>query len=59
MEQLHYNGKAKSIGVSHFCKKHLIDLMKTAEVKPALNQVEYHIGMGSANGNATDDKPFF
>jgi len=32
--------------------------MKTAEIKPALNQVEYHIGMGSANGNATDDKSF-
>merc|ERR1712146_605056 len=25
---------------------------------PQVNQVQYHVGMGGAPGNATDDKPF-
>lgn len=58
MESLVRSGKTRSIGISHFCKKHIVELMKTAEIKPALNQVEYHIGMAKAGGNATDDKDF-
>jgi diketogulonate reductase-like aldo/keto reductase len=48
-------GKAKAIGISHYCKKHLDDVMEVATIKPAVNQVQYHVGMGTAGGNATDD----
>jgi diketogulonate reductase-like aldo/keto reductase len=58
MEQIVADEKARSIGVSHFCKHHMMSLLETAIIPPALNQVEYHIGMGSASNNATDDKSF-
>ena len=58
MEDMLELGSTRAIGVSHFCKHHLDELLKTARVKPALNQVEYHIGMGSAGVNATDDKEY-
>ena len=41
-------GKTRAIGVSHFCERHLMDIMEIATIKPAINQVEFHIGMGSA-----------
>ena len=37
-------GKIKSIGVSNFLPHHLDALLKTAEICPAVNQVECHIG---------------
>jgi len=58
MEQLHKAGLARAIGVSHFCQKQMQDILDIAKVKPAINQVEFHIGMGSAAGNATDDRSF-
>jgi diketogulonate reductase-like aldo/keto reductase len=58
MEKFVADEKTRSIGVSHFCKHHMISLLETAIIPPALNQVEYHIGMGSAGNNATDDKAF-
>ncbi len=42
MEKLVREGQARSIGVSNFLIHHLEDLMKGAEVRPALNQVEFH-----------------
>jgi diketogulonate reductase-like aldo/keto reductase len=51
-------GKAKAIGVSHYCQRHLKDIMEIAEIPPAVNQVQFHVGMGTAGGNATDDKAF-
>jgi len=48
-------GKARSIGVSHYCRTHLDDILEIATIPPAVNQVQYHVGMGSAGGNATDD----
>jgi diketogulonate reductase-like aldo/keto reductase len=35
-------GRVKAIGVSNFQVHHLEDLMKDAEIKPMVNQVEYH-----------------
>jgi len=58
MEQLQKTGLTRSIGVSHFCERQMEDILEIATIKPAINQVEYHVGMGSAAGNATDDKPF-
>ncbi|SIT73760.1 aldo/keto reductase [Edaphobacillus lindanitolerans] len=42
LETLYKEGRVKSIGVSNFQIHHLEDLMKDAEVKPMVNQVERH-----------------
>jgi diketogulonate reductase-like aldo/keto reductase len=42
LEQIKESGKAKSIGVSNFLQPHLEAILKTAKVKPAINQIEYH-----------------
>ncbi|KAF5019358.1 hypothetical protein F66182_8647 [Fusarium sp. NRRL 66182] len=42
LEQLKESGKAKSIGVSNFLQVHLEIVLKTAKIKPAINQIEYH-----------------
>lgn len=42
LETLYKEGKVKAIGVSNFQIHHLEELMKDAEVKPMINQVEYH-----------------
>ena len=43
MEDLNLSGKIKSIGVSNFNIHHLDVLLKTANIKPVVNQVECHI----------------
>jgi diketogulonate reductase-like aldo/keto reductase len=47
-------GKTKSIGVSHYCKSHMEDILEINTTTIALNQVEYHIGMIPWGNNATD-----
>ncbi|HZG17577.1 MAG TPA: aldo/keto reductase [Candidatus Bathyarchaeia archaeon] len=42
LEKLYRDGRVKAIGVSNFQIHHLEDLMKDAEIKPMVNQVEYH-----------------
>jgi 2,5-diketo-D-gluconate reductase A len=42
METLYREGKVRAIGVSNFQPEHLDRLMQTAEVVPAVNQVELH-----------------
>lgn len=42
LETLYKEGRVKAIGVSNFQIHHLEDLMKDAEIKPVVNQVEYH-----------------
>ncbi|HWO98211.1 MAG TPA: aldo/keto reductase [Bacillus sp. (in: firmicutes)] len=42
MENLYKEGRVRAIGVSNFQIHHLEDLMKDAEIKPMVNQVEYH-----------------
>lgn len=49
-------GKARALGVSHYCRHHVEDVLKVATVPIAVNQVQYHVGMGSAPDTATDDK---
>lgn len=51
-------GGTRSIGVSHYCRSHLDDILAINTTAIAVNQVEYHIGMGSAGVNATDDKDY-
>lgn len=42
LETLYKEGKVRAIGVSNFQVHHLEDLMKEAEIKPMINQVELH-----------------
>jgi diketogulonate reductase-like aldo/keto reductase len=42
LEKLYRDGLVRSIGVSNFLVHHLEELLKTAEVKPVINQVEFH-----------------
>ncbi|GAB2290002.1 NADPH-dependent aldo-keto reductase, chloroplastic [Dionaea muscipula] len=42
MEALYDSGKARAIGVSNFSTKKLSDLLETARVPPAVDQVECH-----------------
>lgn len=44
LEDLQAEGKIKSIGVSNFFHEHLDALLQTANVSPALNQIEFHPG---------------
>ncbi|WP_297096047.1 aldo/keto reductase [uncultured Draconibacterium sp.] len=44
MEELQAEGKIKSIGVSNFFQEHFDALFQTANVKPAVNQIEFHPG---------------
>lgn len=42
LETLYKEGSVRAIGVSNFQVHHLEDLMKDAELRPMVNQVEYH-----------------
>jgi len=54
MQDFQKMGKAKSIGVSHYCERHLDELLALDGVKPAINQVEFHVGLGTSGLNTTD-----
>ncbi|KAI4595902.1 hypothetical protein KJ359_006541 [Pestalotiopsis sp. 9143b] len=43
MEALVKKGKVRTIGVSNFTRQKIEDLWKTANIKPAVNQIEAHI----------------
>ena len=53
MESFQKAGGAKSIGVSHYCEQHIDDILEIATIKPAMNQVMFHVGMAK-NINMTD-----
>ncbi|KAL4898430.1 NADP-dependent oxidoreductase domain-containing protein [Aspergillus ambiguus] len=42
MEKVKAAGKARSIGVSNFLQSHIETLLKTAQVPPSINQIEFH-----------------
>ncbi|SCV74349.1 BQ2448_6781 [Microbotryum intermedium] len=42
MEKVYKSGKAKAIGISNFSESFIEDLLKTAKVVPAANQIELH-----------------
>lgn len=44
MEELVKDGKIRAIGVSNFLPHHLDNLLETAEIVPAVNQLELHPG---------------
>lgn len=45
MEKLHKEGYVRAIGVCNFKPHHLMELSKTAEIMPLVNQIEFHPGM--------------
>ncbi len=44
MEELYNAGRIRAIGLSNFLPHHINALLQTAVVKPAVNQLELHIG---------------
>lgn len=44
MEEAYHEGKIRALGLSNFMPHHVIDLMKTATVAPAVDQIEVHPG---------------
>lgn len=42
LEKLYKDGRVRAIGVSNFHVHHLQDILEIAEIKPMVNQVEYH-----------------
>lgn len=46
MERFYNAGGTRSIGVSNYCESCLECVKKTATVKPMINQIQYHAGMG-------------
>lgn len=42
LERIAREGRARSIGVSNFLERHLDELLATATIKPAVNQIEIH-----------------
>ena len=44
MEKLYSEDKIKAIGVSNFLVHHLEELMSACEIKPMVNQIEFHPG---------------
>ena len=43
LEEIQRSGRAKAIGVSNYTVKHLAELLREGNLKPAVNQVELHV----------------
>lgn len=52
LETLYKEGKIRAIGVSNFQIHHLENLMQASEIKPMINQVEYHPRLAQMELNA-------
>lgn len=44
LEQLYKEGKVRAIGVSNFLPHHLDNILEHCEIKPMVDQIEYHAG---------------
>ena len=44
LEKLYKEGKVRAIGVSNFLPHHLDNILENCEVKPMVDQIEYHAG---------------
>lgn len=51
-------GGAKAIGVSHYCRRHLDDVLAVATLPIAYNQVQFHVGMGRENTSELHDRAY-
>lgn len=52
LEAVQRSGKAKAIGISNFRRHHVENLLKTAEIRPAVNQIQFHAYLQGAPGYA-------
>jgi diketogulonate reductase-like aldo/keto reductase len=62
LEAIYQSGEARSIGVSHYCPRHIDDVLDVATVRPSINQVEYHVGSGDVDhviAKCAKEKIFF
>ncbi len=48
LESLQRSGKVCAIGVSNFRKHHIENLLKTAKIKPVINQIQFNPYVGGA-----------
>lgn len=44
MEKLYRDGRVRAIGCSNFLPHHIEEIMETEEIKPMVNQIEFHPG---------------
>lgn len=51
-------GKAKAIGISHYCQTHVEEILEVATLPIALNQNQYHVGMGQDDAAQLHDKKY-
>lgn len=58
LEKWAKSGKARAIGISHYCKSHIQDILSVATLPIALNQVMYHVGMGMSPNLGSDYKDY-
>ena len=58
LEEFARQGKVRAIGVSHYCRQHLDDVLAVATMPVALNQVQYHVGMGPQSTEYLHDKAY-
>ena len=47
MEAFYAAKKARAIGVSNYCQSSFECILQTATVVPTVNQIQYHVGMGT------------
>eukprot|EP00947_MAST-08B_sp_MAST-8B-sp1_P002372 g2372.t1 len=52
------SGKARAIGISHYCETHVKEVLEVASVPIALAQNQYHVGMGHDTQPHLHDKAF-
>ena len=58
LESFAKKGKARAIGISHYCKRHLNDILAVSTLPVALNQVQYHVGMGMETTSELHDHAY-
>lgn len=58
LEKWAKKGKARAVGVSHYCKSHLDEVLSVATLPVALNQNQYHVGMGTESQSKLHDKTY-
>ena len=49
-------GKIKAIGLSNFMEEHIADIIKVADIMPAVNQIEYHPYLVQAEAISASDE---
>lgn len=52
LERLYKEGRVRSIGVCNYLAHHVKALMEDVEIKPMVNQIEYHPGFGQVESAA-------